>query len=164
MCRNKSLCFLLIHILSFSSIQSQSITFIGHDGINTHYLSLKVLNIDASSCGDSISTVAIFENNVWRPSSTNYLNEGERVHDWRYNQVTYDTLLPIDIRITMSSGIIINLPDIITNLNEASQFISNQQICVCYIFLSSCCITIPQFVIMSLSNKGTLSPTLTNQV
>ena len=125
----QSLLFLVTHLLSFIFVRSQPITFIGHDGVNNFYLSLKVLNIDASSCGDSINTIAILENNVWRASPTNYINAGDRVDDWSYNGVTYDTLLPIDIRITMSSGDVINLPDIITNLNEASTFITSKLIC-----------------------------------
>ena len=90
-------------------------------------------NIDATSCGDSVSSVSIFENNVWR-SNDQYYNEGTTTNPihryaFQHNAISFSDMLPISVRIEMTSGNDITLWAILEDLNVDSTFTSDQIIC-----------------------------------
>ena len=98
-----------------------------------YYLSFILDHIDASSCDDSVSAVSIYENNVWR-SNDQYYDEGtsgDSVHRYGfdYNDIPFGDMLPISVRIEMTSGREITLWGILEDLETDSEFTSDQLIC-----------------------------------
>ena len=103
-----------------------SISITNHYATQDYYLRIKLENVDATSCYDSINKTQLFENNLWRDNDQiDYGNE----YGYYYNGIQFSELLPISIKIIMNSKRVIFLNDTITDLVPQNTFTSSQFIC-----------------------------------
>ena len=98
-----------------------------YDATQAYYLTFVLTNIDASSCSDSVSDVQVLQSGSWRSYDQYYYEDGigDR-YAWLYNSgdPTFSEMLPISVKITMSSSREISLWGIITDLVTSSTFAS----------------------------------------
>lgn len=120
---------LFISYLICSTYGQSYIVIKNADSTQAYYFSVFVQNYDASSCGDSVASVSLYEAGNWRVrDQTYYETDGLRVA-WNYVGTAFNTLLPASLRITMSSGRTIDLSGIVANLNVGASFTSSSTIC-----------------------------------
>jgi len=112
-----------------SPVSANGIMIQNKDITQGYYLTFILSNIDATSCSDSISNVYISEGNTWRVADNQY-DDGSYVVAWDYDGTTFGSLVPISVRISMTSGRNIDLSNIITTITDkTASFGSNQVIC-----------------------------------
>ena len=88
-----------------------------------YYLTFVLQNIDASPCGESVSSVQILQQGNWRGHDQYYYEDGlgDR-YAFLHTGVDFDQMFPISVRIVMSSAREITLWGVITDLGTSSTF------------------------------------------
>jgi len=104
-----------------------------NENAQEYYLAFELDHIDGSACDDSVSGVSILQNNEWRGYDDHW-NSGWGEHSvyvyaFQYLGVKFSDMVPISVRIRMTSGREIFLWGILEDLNSGSEFTSDQLIC-----------------------------------
>lgn len=94
-----------------------------YSSTQAYYLTFVLKNIDASGCGETVSTVQILQSGSWRNYNQYYYEDGigDR-YAFDYQSVQFDQMLPISVKIVMSSGREIDLWGVIEDLGTSSIF------------------------------------------
>eukprot|EP01084_Bolivina_argentea_P016307 30532_1 len=124
-------CFSLLLVSSLISAalsQSAPITIYADSRTNGGYYSLMFTNIDPSECGATISNVQISVNGASYMNNDQYYWEPSDSKD-RYAWIQSVSSSPISVNIVLSTGIEIEMVNIITDLDSTSVFVSDQTIC-----------------------------------
>ena len=129
-----SLYTLILTICSLISSRAQTdapipITATTRQGVNRYFFSLRFSGIDAEECEDSVVEYYIWQKNEWRAKNNQFVDEGQIVCDWPHDGTDFIEILPISVRIQMTSGINYYLMDLVTTLDVETRFTSNQTIC-----------------------------------
>mmetsp|Transcript_57956 Transcript_57956/g.96112 ORF Transcript_57956/g.96112 Transcript_57956/m.96112 type:complete len:577 (+) Transcript_57956:38-1768(+) len=88
------------------------------------YLSINLLNVDGSACGEAVTSVSIYYNNAWVAAAQNF---GDR-YAWNNFGFSFKDMLPISLQITTSQRTL-TLWSIITAIDKSSIFTASETIC-----------------------------------
>ena len=102
-----------------------------HSASQDYYFSLYIDNIDASSCGDSISSIQLQQSGSWRSNNQYYYESSEQRHRyaWDYQNVKFSDMEPVSLRINMGSGRTITLWGIVQDISPGNTYTSAELIC-----------------------------------
>eukprot|EP00486_Rosalina_sp_Unknown_P013209 CAMPEP_0201592888 /NCGR_PEP_ID=MMETSP0190_2-20130828/190651_1 /ASSEMBLY_ACC=CAM_ASM_000263 /TAXON_ID=37353 /ORGANISM="Rosalina sp." /LENGTH=1291 /DNA_ID=CAMNT_0048051849 /DNA_START=105 /DNA_END=3980 /DNA_ORIENTATION=+ len=119
---------------STSSTSTPSYEYIeveNHSATSKYYLSVLFRNIEASMCGESISSVQLYQNNAWRANNQYYYEDDLNAHRfaWDHTGVDFDQMLPISLKIVLNTAREITLWGVITDMTPGSKFATTELIC-----------------------------------
>merc|ERR1711971_114266 len=106
------------------TVNSDAIKVINDQSTQAYYLSFVLDNVD--DCAMNIQSVQIESSGTYRDNDQYYYDGGHK-YAFDYDQLTsFDAMLPITLRIVLSSGEAIVLTDIITDLTGGNVFTSSK--------------------------------------
>jgi hypothetical protein len=106
------------------TVNSDAIKVINDQSTQAYYLSFVLDNVD--DCAMNIQSVQIESSGAYRDNDQYYYDGGHK-YAFDYDQLTsFDAMLPISLRIVLSSGEAIVLTDIITDLTGGNVFTSSK--------------------------------------